>query len=474
MAKNAVRSKNRRILIPLAVIVILVAGGFGYTYWNRNLNTAKQQAATQSSLKTAQVRRGNITLSASGSGTLVASQTQNLSFSTSGTVASLKVQVGDKVAQGQVLAQLADLATLQTTVEAAQQDLVSAQQALDTLKQNGPANLGNAQLAVATAQKAVDNARAGYVVPGMMRCDQPTTDAYYSTYMRLKKQLDDLGNGGGNQTYYLNVIVPAQMNVNKAYQTYLNCAGFTNYETDASHAQLDLSQAQLKTAQDNLALLQKNNGTNPTDLATAENKVSTAQVALDQAKQTLDGATLKAPFDGTITAVSGQAGDQVGTSTFITVADLAHPQIQFSIDETDLDKAVKGGEAQIVFDAMPDQPFTGKIIRINPTLVTSGGYNTVQGLIQLDLSKLKNPPTFPSGLSASITLIKGQAQNVLLVPIQAVRDLGNGQYGVFVVNGQGKLQLKIVQVGLMDLTNAEIKSGLSVGDEVSTGVSQTK
>jgi HlyD family secretion protein len=474
MAKN-VKPKTRRWLIPLAVIVVLVAGGSGYYYWNQNNQAAaQQQAATASAPKTTTVRRGNITLSASGSGTLVPAITQQLNFLSAGTVAKLNVKVGDQVQQGQMLAQLDNLTTLQTAVDSAQQDLISAQQALDTLKQNGPANIGNAELAVANAQKAVDTAKAGYIVPGMQRCDQPTTDAYYSKYLLLKKQLDALGNGGGNKQYYLDIIVPAQINVNKAYQAYLSCAGFTNYETDASHATLAVALATLKTSQDTLTLLQNNNGINPTDLATAQNKISNAQVALDQAKQTLDGATLKAPIAGTVTAVAGQVGDQVGANTaFITLGDLAHPEIQFSVDETDLDKVAVGEQASVVFDAFPNQTFNGTVIQINPSLVTANNVQTVQGLIQLNLGK-DTRQLFVSGMNSTVTLIKASADNVILVPIQAIRDLGNGQYGVFTVGPNNKLTLKFVQVGLMDLTNAEIKSGLQPGDVISTGASQLK
>jgi len=38
----------------------------------------------------------------------------------------------------------------------------------------------------------------------------------------------------------------------------------------------------------------------------------------------------------------------------------------------------------------------------------------------------------------------------------------------------GKLRLRTVEVGLQDLTKAEIRSGLSAGDIVTTGVVETK
>lgn len=62
----------------------------------------------------------------------------------------------------------------------------------------------------------------------------------------------------------------------------------------------------------------------------------------------------------------------------------------------------------------------------------------------------------------------------LIVPKQALRELEPGSYAVFVVGLTGKLTLTPVEVGLVDYANAEILSGLKVGDVVSTGNVETK
>jgi HlyD family secretion protein len=97
----------------------------------------------------------------------------------------------------------------------------------------------------------------------------------------------------------------------------------------------------------------------------------------------------------------------------------------------------------------------------------------VVGVIQLDVDEANLKP-FVNGLNASVEIVGGQADNVLLVPVEAVRDLGDGTYGVFVVGTDGEPRLKIVTVGLMDDTYAEIKTGLSEGDVVTTGLVETK
>ena len=473
--KSTAKSKGqfaRKIWIPILAVLLLAGAGLGYFYWTQKSTTNAQAAST--GFKTTTVRKGSITISVSGSGTLIAGQTSSLGFSTSGTVASVKVQVGDQVKKGDVLAQLSDLDQLQASVDTAQQDLISAQQALETLKQNAAANLANAQIAVADAQKAVETAKSALVQKDWTRCDQTTLDAYYYKYTHAQAVLESLGDGGGNSDYYLKVILPQKNIVAQAKAAYESCAGYTDYEVSSSQATLALNQAKLTQAQATLDTLTKNNGVDPIELANDENAVTSAQLALDKAKATLEGATLKAPFDGTILTVAGQAGDNVDTGAFITIADLAHPQIQFSIDETDMDKAAVGEKATIVFDALPDQTFTGKVTRINPALESSGGYNVVTGLIQMDPVDEASAANLRKGLTATVQLVQASAENVLLIPVQALHDLGDGTYSVFVVGSDGQPKMRVVEIGLQDAASVEIKSGLNAGDVVSTGTVQTK
>ena len=199
----------------------------------------------------------------------------------------------------------------------------------------------------------------------------------------------------------------------------------------------------------------------------AQNKVEGAQIALKTARKNLDGAVIKAPFDGSVISVAGSSGDKVGTGTFIVMADLYHPYIQFNVDETDMSLVALGESVTVVFDALPKQTFTGKVVVIEPQLVTSGSTQALQGLARLDTT-LATP--LPEASNASVDIIGGQATNTVLVPVSALRDLGDTSYGVFVQDNSGKLTLRAVTIGLQDLTNVEITSGLKAGETVETGL----
>ncbi len=60
-----------------------------------------------------------------------------------------------------------------------------------------------------------------------------------------------------------------------------------------------------------------------------------------------------------------------------------------------------------------------------------------------------------------------------MVPVEALRELAPGQYAVFIMV-DGEPTLRVVEVGLIDFTSAEIVSGLEKGDVVSTGIVDTE
>ena len=75
-------------------------------------------------------------------------------------------------------------------------------------------------------------------------------------------------------------------------------------------------------------------------------------------------------------------------------------------------------------------------------------------------------------MNATVEVIGGQAENVVLVPVESLRELSPGQYAVFVME-DGEPKLRIVEVGLMDFTFAEILSGVEAGEIVTTGLVET-
>ena len=474
MAENKRKNKKRRIWI-ISILAVVALAGAAILYFTLIQKQAEPSSAANPGYKTTTVRVGDLTISASGTGTLAAGRQANLSFPIAGEVAELNVKMGDAVTSGEVLAKLADTSSLEVSLAAAQLALTQAQKNLDDLTTYAQYNLAYDRLTLAQAQQTYDEAADSVVKKGWARCDRDTLTAYYDRYQRALSRLDEVKNSGdaSNSDYYLGIIKTAQDEVDTAYANYTYCTGYTDYEIVSSQADLVVAQGLLTQAQAKYDTLNANNGIDPIELAQAKLDVEKAGAALEQAQKNLDNATLEAPFDGIVLSVAGEAGDTVGTGTFITIIDMLHPKVTFMVDEADSSLVSVGKQATMTFDALPDDTYTGSVTEVSPSLNSTAGYRVLEGVIKLELTREQLTRQLLNGMSGSVEIISGSAKNTLLVPVEAVRDLGDGTYGVMKLGSDGKLKLTVVTIGLQDDTYIEIKSGLSQGDVISTGITET-
>ena len=461
--------------IVLIVVVLAIVGG-AYYYVSSQRNAAAAATAQQPTLQTATARTGNIVLRASGTGSLVAAKESSLGFKTSGTLTVLNVQVGSQVKAGDLIAQLDS--SNQTLA------LAQAQQALNQL--TSPSAIATAKLAVTTDQANVINAQAA--LNNQIYYQNPTLiKNEYAAYVIAKANLDKaqasydslhtgqyLNNANDAQAYQR--LYAAQQAYNTAeYYFSLYSQAPTQRAVDAAQASLDLANAQLVEAQNLVTAL--TGGTVPANATgTGLNALNQAKLNLQTAQNNLAYTSLYAPISGTVLTVSNSVGDTINAgSVFVTIADLSQSELTIYMDPLDYSNIKVGYNANVVFDALPNLTYTGKVTLISPQLVNVSGNSVVEGNVVLDPKQAADVPalTLPLGVTASVDIIAAQANNVILVPVQALHELSPNNYAVFVVVG-GKPSLKIVTVGLQDGTFAEIKTGLKAGDVVSTGLQATQ
>jgi HlyD family secretion protein len=115
--------KNKRLIIGGLIIVLLAIGSLAFIQFQ---SSGKSQAKTTQTIKTAEVTQGDLTTDISGTGKIVAPNAIDLAFSTTGKVAELNVNPGKSVSEGDILAKLDQISTLQEAVENAKLDLTKA------------------------------------------------------------------------------------------------------------------------------------------------------------------------------------------------------------------------------------------------------------------------------------------------------------------------------------------------------------
>ncbi len=249
-------------------------------------------------------------------------------------------------------------------------------------------------------------------------------------------------------------------------QTALEAAQTGPDELEPQSAQVQVLQAEISLTQ---AQAELESSTDSLELALAQ-----AELNLEIAHEDLVGTTLRAPMDGTVMAVSAQVGESVGGAALVTIAEVSQPTLEIYLDETDLNSIGVGFEVEVVFDALPDDVFTGHVVQVDPGLVTVSGVPMVRALAQLDQSSYAKPQALPIGANAAIDVIGGRAENALLVPVEALNEIAPGKYAVFVMDPtHAEPVFTLVEVGLMDYSFAEIISGVDLGDVVTTGIVET-
>jgi HlyD family secretion protein len=475
------RHMFKKPLFWILIVVILAGAGGGYYYYLQTSTTA--EAASTTPLQTATVKRGNLVLSADGTGSVISENEVQLGFENSGLLAQLNVAVGDEIKQGDVLAvsESSDsTATLQSKLTSARLSVLQAQQNLDDLT-NGTTNavtlaqlqseLADRQQTLITDQSSLTELTAERAVMNGKRCDDDTIAEYQDAYERAWNRWLASAHILTSSDY--KSVQTAEANLNWCNSVYSQAEiDAKDADIASTQAAIQLLQSQIAEDQAEISSLQSSASTDSLDIQIAQAQLANAQASLEVVEAEAVSETITAPFDGTILSISNSVGDNVGTTKFITMADLSQPYLEVLLDETDLNNVGLNYEVSVTFDALPNQTFSGHVVAINPSLSNAFSVTAIQTTVQLDTASFSKPQNLPIGLSATVEVISAQAQNVLLVPVEALHELSSGSYAVFVMEN-GIPTLKTVEVGLMDYTYAEIKSGLNEGDVVTTGIVET-
>ena len=158
------------------------------------------------------------------------------------------------------------------------------------------------------------------------------------------------------------------------------------------------------------------------DYMTALANARSAKSALDRSKINLRYATIVAPVSGVVISRAVDRGQTVAASfstpTLFSIAnDLTKMQVQASIDEADIGKIKNGQDVSFTVEAYPDMIFSGTVsqIRLQPIILQNVVNYTV--IVDVPNTEMKLMP----GMTANITVMVQQVQNVIKLPASALK-----------------------------------------------------
>lgn len=411
MGQEAKKRRTGNRWFWIAGVLVVIAGALAL---GNRLVSLRSQPEPQP--ETAKAFTGDMSGTITGSGHLQPRQDVSLSMATTGIVQIVNVEAGDTVKAGDVLVRLDDTDARQSVTKAelqvasARLDVESAQNTLNDRVQWTPN-----QKQVAAAEGELANAEA---------------------------------------------------NLEQAQSTYDKVAWVPGIS--ASQASINLEQAtnSYDVAQANLDYLYSNRPDTRSaaiSLESAELALKQAEISLESAQTALDKTVLRAPFDGTITAVNVSEGE-AASGVVVEMVSMGSLEVVLDIDEIDIGALEVGQSAVISLTTWPDAQIPAEVLFIAPQANKNAGSDVINYEVRLSLGETDLPVR--AGMTANATITTFNLTDVLLVPNRAISaDREAGKYYVDLMTDQGAQKTEVT-IGVHNETYTQILIGLQSGDEL--------
>jgi HlyD family secretion protein len=218
------------------------------------------------------------------------------------------------------------------------------------------------------------------------------------------------------------------------------------------------------------------------DIAAQELAVERARLAVSERERALADLVIRAPCDGTVvrlgpstgssggsgstTAGSGSSagglrpGDRLAAGAQVAViwSDTSY-QVEVPVDELDVSRLRVGMPAEVKVAALGERLLPGRVTRVALEGVVKDGITTYPVTVAVD-----PVPGLKVGMNANVRIEVERREDVLYLPVEAVRSQG-GRQVVMVLEGQQPRPVA-VETGLRTETAVEIRGGLEEGQVV--------
>lgn len=159
-----------------------------------------------------------------------------------------------------------------------------------------------------------------------------------------------------------------------------------------------------------------------TDVTSAEASLAQAKTQLDLSKVDLSYAVIRAPVDGVVITRKVNVGQTIQASMtapvlFQVATDLTKMKVECDVDEADIGKLKEGQKARFTVEAFPNENFNGIVQQVRYASQTVQNVVTYTTVITVENPEKKLRP----GMTATVSIIVGEAKNALRVPNSALR-----------------------------------------------------
>lgn len=162
-----------------------------------------------------------------------------------------------------------------------------------------------------------------------------------------------------------------------------------------------------------------------------------------------DGSSTSAQYSAYETAAFSIASDEKAT-------------VSINVDELDITSVKEGQTAKITLDAIDGEEFEGTITSVSSE--ASSGSSSAKYPVEITFDKTDD---MRIGMTASASLSIDEAEDAVLIPVDALQEKGNKTFVYTEKDSDGNLSGEVeVETGLSNGNKVEITSGLKSGDTV--------
>jgi multidrug efflux pump subunit AcrA (membrane-fusion protein) len=378
--------------LAIAILILIALLGAGCSKTQPAANAAESATARRIAVTTAQAVTRTVPASFSATGTFNPDETSDVAPLVAGRVISTPVDVGDFVRQGQVVCEL---------------DHRDAQLRLDQAR---------AQLDEAASGLRQTQSRIGWTAGAAFDPNKvPEAAAARATYESAMAQARL---AAADAKRYENLVATGDVS-RSAYEKVRTAQETAEAQANAARQQYE---AALNGARQSYGAVEG-----------SEASLETARAQLAQAEKALADTTIRAPFDGFVSARPVAAGMYVALSNKIaTIVKMGILKLQLQTPEDRASQVKLGMQVVARVAAFPDREFTGKVTALNPSVDPNSRIFILE-------ARFDNPGALlRPGMFATAKVMLPGGETAVFVPRSAViRDNTTDSYQIYVIEAAG-------------------------------------
>jgi RND family efflux transporter MFP subunit len=418
--------KSNAVAALTASGVFILGAGCGKPTGETVARAAAQGPAAVARVTTVHPGRVTVRRTSEQPGQIEAIEVTPLHAKLSGYIRTVSADIGDRVAKGQVMAELrvpeveADLRQKRAMVDEARAE-----------KRQAEANVSVSLAGVESAEAKVAEDRAG------IRRSDADVARWRSEFARIEQLFRERAQTGSLLDETRNKLAAAEASADEV-------------RAHVRSAETALVQAK--------ALLAKARA----DVLSADTHIEVARFDAERAEAMASYSRIEAPYDGIVIRRKAETGQLTtpGTASepLFVVARTDVATISVGVPETEAPFVNAGDPASFRLLALDGRTFQGHVTR------TSWALDSATRTLLAEIDVPNADDALRPGLYAYVTIVAEEHKDALTLPTTAIVKEAGKSYCVVVASGRARR--KEIKVGLVDGKRSEVLSGVDSGDEV--------